>query len=434
MQTLKALQNGELRGIRHLALSCDLETFPQDIFDLANTLELLDLSNNRLSTLPDDFGKLHKLKILFLSKNHFEIFPSVLANCTNLTMIGFKSNQITTILENSFPLNTRWLILTDNRLAKLPESIGDLHALQKCAFAGNQLTTLPQSMQNCTNLELLRISANTLKATPKWLFTLPKLSWFGVEGNPCSSVDLIDSFDIDALQNIEYKRITLLEKLGEGASGIISKALIDNTQAVALKCFKADVTSDGYPADEMQAAIIASKHPNLNTPFAKITHHPNNKQGLLFALIPPHFRTLANPPSFESCSRDIYVSGTQFGFIQLHRTLTDVASALYHLHKKGISHGDLYAHNTLVDNQGHAIVGDFGAATCYDVTQNDHSFERLEVRAFGCMIEELLERCCDKENYPKEFEVMESLMNDCMQPQVSKRPVFEQIQTRLKIV
>jgi hypothetical protein len=58
-------------------------------------------------------------------------------------------------------------------------------------------------------------------------------------------------------------------------------------------------------------------------------------------------------------------------------------------------HGDLYAHNILHGGQGQALMGDFGAASFYatgDQTLAD-ALQRLEVRAFGCLLEELLDRC-----------------------------------------
>jgi serine/threonine protein kinase len=62
-----------------------------------------------------------------------------------------------------------------------------------------------------------------------------------------------------------------------------------------------------------------------------------------------------------------------------------IASVAAHLHARGIMHGDLYAHNILHDGAGGALLGDFGAASLYDVNDRVRAarFERLEVRAFG---------------------------------------------------
>src|SRR5438552_2724014 len=124
MHTLAQLKSGELKGISHLKLSCRLTEFPPEIFDLADTLEKLDLSGNQLSSLPEDFGRLHKLKIVFFSDNLFTELPEVLSHCPELEMIGFKSNQINFISEKTFTPQLRWLILTNNKVEVLPKSIG----------------------------------------------------------------------------------------------------------------------------------------------------------------------------------------------------------------------------------------------------------------------------------------------------------------------
>ena len=60
MHTLDQLRAGQLHGLKRLNLSEGLTEFPREIFALANTLEVLNLTGNALSSLPDDLGRLHK--------------------------------------------------------------------------------------------------------------------------------------------------------------------------------------------------------------------------------------------------------------------------------------------------------------------------------------------------------------------------------------
>ena len=429
MNTLEMLRNGELLGSKKLSLSCDLDRFPVEIMDLSDTLEILDLSRNRLSTLPDDFGKLKKLRILFLSENDFEVFPEVLADCPNLTMIGFKSNKISHIPENAFPLKTQWLILTDNKIKTLPESIGELTQLQKCMLAGNNISILPDTMASCRSLELLRLSANDLEKLPRWLFELPRLSWLACAGNPCINRQGMEE---KILQQIDWDDITLHEELGKGASGVISRVtLLDKEEAFAIKIFKGEVTSDGYPLDEMQACIEAGKHKNLITLHAKLNAHPEEKEGLLLSLIPPRYVNLGNPPDFETCTRDTYDEQATFLFSHIVRIANDIASASWHLHHKNIMHGDLYAHNILIDENGDSLLGDFGAATLYENISEleNEAFERIEVRAFGCLLEDLLDRYIPEDDNvdPQEIMLLRKLQVRCMDEEVSQRPLFTEV-------
>jgi len=430
METLQQLQSGQLVGAQRLKLSCGLTTFPHEIFDLSDTLEVLDLSGNRLAHLPDDFGRLQKLKIAFFSDNDFTELPVVLSQCPCLEMVAFKANKISSIPEQALPITLRWLILTNNHLKTIPSTIGRCVRLQKLMLAGNALTRLPPTMADCQNLQLLRISANQLTEIPSWLFSLPQLSWLAFAANPCSKFPQIGS----KLDEISWNELVIVEHLGEGASGMISKALWqDNLQKeVAVKVFKGQITSDGLPADEMYACMAAGVHANLVKLFGKISGHPEQKQGLVLELIPPSFKNLGGPPSFETCTRDTYPPGTVFSLSKLVQIATAIASVAVHLHDRGIMHGDLYAHNILLDHSN-TLLGDFGAATFYKKDYSIHApaIERLEVRAFGCLLEDLLERIDPNEINNRTLIAFSQLKQDCMQPKVLQRPGFAAILERI---
>ena len=169
MHTLAQLKSGQLAGISRLALSENLTTFPTEIFSLADTLEILDLSHNQLSALPNELKQLKKLKIIFASNNHFEILPESLGQCESLEMVGFKSNKIRHVPAESLPAKLRWLILTDNQLTILPDSLGERPRLQKLALAGNQLTQLPANLSELTNLELVPERPSSTDTHVSWV-------------------------------------------------------------------------------------------------------------------------------------------------------------------------------------------------------------------------------------------------------------------------
>ena len=432
-QTLEALRSGQYKGTKKLKLSADFSYFPPEILSLFETLEVLDLSNNPLSDLPNDFSRLHKLKILFLTDCNFATFPSQLAKCRSLEMIAFKNNHMTTIPEGSFPRKLRWLILTNNKINSLPASIGQCHRLQKCMLAGNRLSSLPAEMANCRKLSLLRLSSNNLRSLPDWLFQLPELSFLSFAGNPCAS-----SFAGNpALESIPWSSLAVHQLLGEGASGVISKGFWkapDGDREVAIKVFKGELTSDGSPSDEMSACIAAGQHPNLIDPIGKIHGHPE-KKGLVLQLIPPHYTNLGFPPDFSTCTRDNFPPSVVFSAEKCRSVLLGVADAMRHIHERGIAHGDLYAHNTLVDEDGHALLGDFGAATIYGNGEEKDAIERMEVLAFGHLVEDLVglvehrvdgdEVLGEKDGYV--IEGLNALHYRCTNPIVLERPDFEEV-------
>jgi hypothetical protein len=436
MHTLEQLRAGALAGTTRLDLSCNLTEFPAEIFELAATLEVLNLSGNKLSALPDDLPRLTKLRILFCSDNLFTEVPAVLGQCEQLSMVGFKANQIHTLPGAALPKNLRWLILTDNQLREMPPEIGGCTKLQKLMLAGNQLEALPETMRACTRLELLRLAANRLPALPAWLLELPRLTWLAYAGNPFCAATEAAAEAQHPIGTIPWPELTVGKLLGEGASGVISQArwqpVAAEAREVAVKVFKGAVTSDGLPHSEMVACISAGAHPSLTAVEGKITGHPTGAEGLVLELIEPKFRILAGPPSFTTCTRDVYAAGTSFSLSVALRIARGIASAAAHLHQRGILHGDLYAHNILTTPAGDSLLSDFGAASFFGPgTTAAGALQRLEVRAFGCLLEELLACCEAGVAVSPAFQELQQLQRRCVQPEPGARPLFAEIYSLL---
>ncbi|MDB5743974.1 MAG: protein kinase [Polaromonas sp.] len=442
MSPLEQLRAGALAGSRRFGLAAGLTAFPPEIFELADTLEVLDLSGNALATLPDDLPRLHKLRVIFCSRNQFTELPGVLGQCRQLDMVGFRANRIRRVPDAALPPALRALVLTDNQLTELPPGIGRCAGLQKLMLAGNRLRGLPPELAACTRLELLRIAANRLTALPGWLLALPRLSWLAFAGNPMTeSAETAAQAAALPLARIDWGSLALRQQLGEGASGVIHQADWQHSgaaapEAVAVKLFKGALTSDGLPQSEMAACLRAGAHPNLIAVHGRLAGHPAGAAGLVMALVGPHFRTLAAPPSLASCTRDVYEAGTAFTLEAAIRLALGVASAARQLHARGILHGDLYAHNILHGDDGQALLGDLGAASLFDPGNAPlaMALQRIEVRAFACLLGELLARCgppaglaCRQGTRA----TLAELQASCGQAHPAARPLFHEIEARL---
>ena len=403
LTTLADLRAGRLAGATRVDLRhCRLDDFPRELFELADTLEMLDLSGNQLRTLPDDLPRLRALRTLFCSDNLFETLPAVLGECPELDLVGFKANAIEHVPAEALSPRLRWLILSDNRIAAMPGTLGRCRGLRKLALAGNRLAALPSGIANCESLELARLSANRFEtladALPDGLLALPRLTWLAYAGNPFNAAQEARALEATPIARIAWHELQVGELLGQGASGHIHSARWHpaggTDRPVAVKLFKGTVTSDGLPGSEMAACIAADVHAHVIGVEGRIVDHPQGLQGLVMSLIPPRYRSLAGPPSLASCTRDVYAPALRVTPAQARAIAQGTGEALAHLHAQGLMHGDFYAHNILVDDAAHALLGDFGAASFLpeDDAARSEALQRIDRRALAVLVDELAQR------------------------------------------
>jgi hypothetical protein len=277
------------------------------------------------------------------------------------------------------------------------------------------------------------------------LLDLPRLAWLALAGNPGLAGAGVGPVPEDAgsLQRIGSASLLTGPVLGRGASGVIRQALWHRadrsaSEPVAVKQFHAAMTSDGSPQDERAAWLACAGGPG------QIELHGAVEGGaeagaLVMALLPAAFRPLAGPPSLSSCTRDVYAGDLRLPGSTLRSLARQVAAAVAHLHgcqrDRGVMHGDLYAHNLLWNGAAVApqlYLSDFGAATGYDRSAVVAArLERLEVRAFGILLAELLERR-DEATAAGELADLVRLREACEDESVRARPDFAAIRDHLE--
>jgi serine/threonine protein kinase len=150
-------------------------------------------------------------------------------------------------------------------------------------------------------------------------------------------------------------------------------------------------------------------------------------------MVDPSFVNLAAPPSLESCTRDIYASDIKFTLANVLNIALSIADVATHLHAQGLMHGDLYAHNILWNENEQCLLGDFGGASFLPLLDAKLALglQRLEVLAFACLLDELLNRCDAPVEENHIVNALRELQLRCNQTEVNARPLFDEIRSRL---
>ncbi|OHD84043.1 MAG: hypothetical protein A3D90_03760 [Sulfuricurvum sp. RIFCSPHIGHO2_02_FULL_43_9] len=102
------------------------------------------------------------------------------------------------------------------------------------------------------------------------------------------------------------------------------------------------------------------------------------------------------------------------------------------MHERGLAHGDIYAHNILTNDVGHSLLGDFGAASFYDRTK-DKTRERLDIRAFGYLIEDLLKHA-EQGSDSAVIAKLQNLQRLCLNENITERPVFAEVCDIMRVI
>uniref|UniRef100_A0A3P8VQI4 Leucine rich repeat and sterile alpha motif containing 1 n=1 Tax=Cynoglossus semilaevis TaxID=244447 RepID=A0A3P8VQI4_CYNSE len=119
--------------------------------DISNldTLKVLDLHENKLTSLPEDIGKLTSLQILNVDKNRLKSLPDSIGNLELLQTLSVKGNQLNELPSSVGSLKSlRTLDLSDNHILQLPKTLAYIRTLESLTLDTAVMTYPPVSV--CT--------------------------------------------------------------------------------------------------------------------------------------------------------------------------------------------------------------------------------------------------------------------------------------------
>ncbi|XP_023784663.1 p53-induced death domain-containing protein 1 [Cyanistes caeruleus] len=229
---------GNLRCLTHLDLSFNrLSTLPSCILHLPS-LRVLLVSHNSLVTLPEDFGCLSKLTFFSAMKNQLKGLPQSIGELSMLQDLDLSENALELLPEEVGNLhNCTELDLSGNRLLSIPDSLANLKSLRRLHLHSNLLVTVPASLASLPNLSRLDLQNNCLRAIPAEIQTLP---FVHVRGNPLGETEPSPQADKSSTRRLKE----LILASGEGSFTVTSEG-----RRVVLACgihfyFPPGATSD----------------------------------------------------------------------------------------------------------------------------------------------------------------------------------------------
>ncbi|XP_051957614.1 E3 ubiquitin-protein ligase LRSAM1 [Xyrauchen texanus] len=155
------------------------------------TLRVLDLHENKLTSLPDDIGKLLSLQVLNVEKNHIKELPDSIGDLRHLQTLNVKGNCLTVIPVSVGHMSSlRTLDLSENSIRELPKELASVRTLERLILDAHVMSYPPVSVciGGTEDVQRYLCSEMGLEYCPPSQYLLPVLEHDGVR----QDVDCVD--------------------------------------------------------------------------------------------------------------------------------------------------------------------------------------------------------------------------------------------------
>ncbi|RWS25665.1 leucine-rich repeat-containing protein 57-like isoform X2 [Leptotrombidium deliense] len=194
--------------LNELLTKANLNEFPKDIVRLKSNIRSVDLSvnklrsvpafvgqfsclrhlslnNNRINEIAPEIGTLSKLETLSLNSNQLVSLPSSISQLKNLRNVSLSDNKL-----RSFPTvfcdltHLDFLDLSRNNISEVPDGVKSLH-VSELNLNQNQVSVLSEELARCPRLKILRLEENCIQLNvfPTKILTDSQVSVLTIDGN-----------------------------------------------------------------------------------------------------------------------------------------------------------------------------------------------------------------------------------------------------------
>ncbi|EFJ18279.1 hypothetical protein SELMODRAFT_420321 [Selaginella moellendorffii] len=204
---------------------------PATVWALGQSIIILDLTSTMLRKVPAELSCLSKLKRLSLSGNSLDdtsIHWKSLCSLQSLELLELTANCLTSLpCEIQGLSSLRLLNVSRNKLTTLPDDIGMLSRLERLNLSNNRkqinlssnfLTLVPPSIGELRKLKSLLLANNALKEFPASILKgCGELNSLDLHGNPITIEALreIDGWEeFDARRKAKYDKQMVFQVMG----------------------------------------------------------------------------------------------------------------------------------------------------------------------------------------------------------------------------
>ena len=199
----------ELDSLEEISLNFNqLKLSKRDIRRLSKFKSIL-LAGNGIERLPKNVGQLH-CNNLNLSKNKLRSLPVSFAQLTQIKNLIFYENEFEDIPEvlNGFN-NLKHLDFYKNHIKEIPDFVGNMENMEQLFLSFNNIEEIPDTLRNLKRLKYFYIHHNELHFLPEWITEMDSIERFGIGYNHL--LELPDVSKMKSLKDFDCEH-NLLER------------------------------------------------------------------------------------------------------------------------------------------------------------------------------------------------------------------------------
>lgn len=209
--SLEDLNLGRFKKLESLCLRQNLLTSMTAVADLpTDTLEELDLYDNRINHISSALNKFEKLKNLDLSFNKIKNIKNI-DKLVNLENLYFVQNKIKEIKNLETLKKLKNLELGGNKIEEISNTMNQLPAVEQLWLGKNKIPRL-ENLSNLLNLRVLSIQSNRITKI-EGLDKLVNLEELYLSHNGISKIEGLENNTKLQVLDITSNRISKLENL-----------------------------------------------------------------------------------------------------------------------------------------------------------------------------------------------------------------------------
>lgn len=160
-----------------------LKEFPEDIKKLSKNLRTLDLSENKIPSIPPYIGGFSLMKTLSMNNNRIGSLPEEIGNLKKLETLSLENNMLTSLPVSFKNLShLRTLSLAGNGFRSFPDVLSDLKSLDAVDLSRNKMSEIPGNVRICQVIEL-NLNQNQISTLPESIAEWPRLKVLRLEEN-----------------------------------------------------------------------------------------------------------------------------------------------------------------------------------------------------------------------------------------------------------